>query len=202
VLNRTEPNFDTTRWTLLKVHVFDEGIYGHRLLIMLFLRRQCLLRLLHLFLPLLLISLNDPIIQKTLDSLQGFIKVDTPFNIDRLRPCFLITLTNLSSNQSFVVCEKDFWPFDEGDWKIEQGDVIKNTTDDALDLQAIRVYRDREIALIDGRRDLPLLSLLPGMKMSPMFVAWQKNKPRVITDHSASGLNDGIPRAEGRGKVR
>jgi hypothetical protein len=38
------------------------------------------------------------------------------------------------------------------------------------------------------------------MKMSPMFVAWQKNKPRVITDHSASGLNDGIPRAEGQVK--
>ena len=36
--------------------------------------------------------------------------------------------------------------------------------------------------------------------MSPMFVAWQKNKPRVITDHSASGLNDGIPRSEARVK--
>ena len=33
-----------------------------------------------------------------------------------------------------------------------------------------------------------------------MFIAWQKNKPRVITDHSASGLNDGIPRAEGQVK--
>ena len=30
-----------------------------------------------------------------------------------------------------------------------------------------------------------------------MFVAWQKNKPWVVSDHSASGLNDGIPRAEG-----
>ena len=39
-----------------------------------------------------------------------------------------------------------------------------------------------------------------GMKMLPMFVAWQKNKPRVITDHAALGLNDGIPRAEGQVK--
>ncbi|CAA7268094.1 unnamed protein product [Cyclocybe aegerita] len=31
-----------------------------------------------------------------------------------------------------------------------------------------------------------------------MFVAWQKEKPHVITDHSASGLNDGIPRTEAK----
>ena len=30
-----------------------------------------------------------------------------------------------------------------------------------------------------------------------MFVVWQKEKPRVITDHKSSGLNDGIPKAEG-----
>jgi hypothetical protein len=34
------------------------------------------------------------------------------------------------------------------------------------------------------------------MKMSPMFVVWQNGKPRVVTDHSASGLNEGIPREE------
>jgi len=33
-----------------------------------------------------------------------------------------------------------------------------------------------------------------------MFVVWQKDKARVITDHSASGLNDGIPRTEARVK--
>ena len=31
--------------------------------------------------------------------------------------------------------------------------------------------------------------MLPGMKISPMFVAWQHEKPRVITDHSASEIN-------------
>jgi hypothetical protein len=34
------------------------------------------------------------------------------------------------------------------------------------------------------------------MKTSPMFIAWQHGKPRVVTDHSASGLNDGIPKKE------
>lgn len=35
------------------------------------------------------------------------------------------------------------------------------------------------------------------MKKSPMFVAWQHGKPRVVTDHSALGLNDGICKEEG-----
>ena len=41
--------------------------------------------------------LNDPIIQKTLESLQGFIKVNTPFNIDHLE-----TLLFDHPNQPFV----------------------------------------------------------------------------------------------------
>ncbi|EMD30707.1 hypothetical protein CERSUDRAFT_60921, partial [Gelatoporia subvermispora B] len=39
---------------------------------------------------------------------------------------------------------------------------------------------------------------LPGMRVSPMFVVWRNDKPRVVTDHSASRLNDGIPRAEAK----
>jgi hypothetical protein len=35
------------------------------------------------------------------------------------------------------------------------------------------------------------------MKTSPMFVAWQHGKPHVVMDHSALGLNDGIPKEEG-----
>ena len=144
--------------------------------------------------------LNYPIIQKTLESLQGFIKVDTPFNIDRLE-----TLLFDHPNQPFIKLvirglHEGFWPFNEGDWKIEQGEIIKNTTDDTLDLQAMQVYCDCEITIRRWSLGLPLSSLLPGMKMSLMFVAWQKNKLQVITDHSALGLNDGIPRAEGQVK--
>ena len=144
--------------------------------------------------------LNDLKIQMTLESLQGSIKVDTPFNIDQLESVLFD-----HPNQPFIKSvirglHEGFWPFDEGDWKIEQGEIIKNTTDDALDLQAMRVYRDHEIAIGRWSLGLPFSSLLPGMKMLPMFIAWQKNKPRVITDHSASGLNDGIPRAKGQVK--
>jgi hypothetical protein len=42
----------------------------------------------------------------------------------------------------------------------------------------------------------------PGlhMKVSPMFVAWQNEKPCVITDHTRSGINDGIPQSEAKVK--
>jgi hypothetical protein len=33
-----------------------------------------------------------------------------------------------------------------------------------------------------------------------MFVVWQNEKPRVVTDHSRSGINDGIPRADAKVK--
>ncbi|KAF8230611.1 hypothetical protein L208DRAFT_1474753, partial [Tricholoma matsutake] len=36
------------------------------------------------------------------------------------------------------------------------------------------------------------------MKISPMFVVWHNQKPCVVTDHSASGLNNGIPRSEAK----
>ena len=36
------------------------------------------------------------------------------------------------------------------------------------------------------------------MKLSPIFVVWQRGKPRVVNDHSASGLNDCIPRSEAK----
>ena len=33
-----------------------------------------------------------------------------------------------------------------------------------------------------------------------MFVVWQKEKPRIITDHAGSGLNDGISRENSKVK--
>jgi hypothetical protein len=38
------------------------------------------------------------------------------------------------------------------------------------------------------------------MKVSPMFVVWQNKKLHVVTDHSRSGINDGIPQSEAKVK--
>ncbi|KIJ92812.1 hypothetical protein K443DRAFT_113006, partial [Laccaria amethystina LaAM-08-1] len=51
-------------------------------------------------------------------------------------------------------------------------------------------------AMHDFIKPLPLSTLLPNMKFSPMFVIWQNGKPRVVTDHKSSGLNDFLPRSK------
>ncbi|THU90196.1 hypothetical protein K435DRAFT_864538 [Dendrothele bispora CBS 962.96] len=60
------------------------------------------------------------------------------------------------------------------------------------DLEAIRAHSDKEIDAGHWLEALPEdFHLLPGMKVSPMFVVWQKGnlgKPHVITDHTGSGL--------------
>ena len=52
------------------------------------------------------------------------------------------------------------------------------------DLDAVRTFRDREVGA--ARWSDPIDSrLAPCMVTSPMFVAWQNAKARVVTDHSS-----------------
>jgi hypothetical protein len=96
--------------------------------------------------------------------------------------------------------QEGFWPFDEGEWKVELEEIAPNYVSDPEDTKVICTFRDQEVAA--GRWSDPLASteLLPGMNISPMFVVWQNEKPQVITDHSRSGINDGIPRADAKVK--
>lgn len=91
-----------------------------------------------------------------------------------------------------------FWPFDEGNWNDDRDEVVKNYSSEEVDFKAIRDFRDDEIRMGRWSEPLPSKTLLPGMKVSPIFVVWQKGKARVVTDHSASGLNDYIPRSEAK----
>jgi hypothetical protein len=144
--------------------------------------------------------LVDPAIQTSIKSLGDSIKVDTPFDVDK----FELLLTD-HPNQPFVRSvmkglREGFWPFDDGEWKIEVEEVVKNYSTDPEDLDQIRSFRDREIAAGRWSEPLPNSELLPGMKVSPMFVVWQHAKPRVVTDHSGSGINNNIPQADGKVK--
>ncbi|KAJ7461656.1 DNA/RNA polymerase [Mycena latifolia] len=135
--------------------------------------------------------------QASLDALKDHIKVETSFNVDRFE-----NLLADHPNQPFVKSvmtglRQGFWPFHDGEYKTELELVGENFASDPADLEAIRAYRDKETAASHWSGPLPNNTLLPGMKMSPMFVVWQKEKPRVITDHKSSGINDGIPKAEG-----
>lgn len=135
--------------------------------------------------------LQDPTLLSTLSTLQDFVATDTPFDIDKME----LFLSN-HPNQPFVKSimkslREGFWPFDDGEWN-DYSEDLDNYSSEEPDLNAIRSFRDRECANLHWSPRLPFSNLLPGMKSSPMFVVWQKQKPRVITDHAGSGLNDGI----------
>ena len=130
--------------------------------------------------------------------MRDFIRVETPFNVDRFE-----AMLYDHPNQPFVKSVMNslrhgFWPFDEGSWEDDQDDVVPNYCASEADIEAIRVFRDDEIQARRWSNPLPSTDLLPGMKVSPIFVVWQRGKARVVTDHTASGLNDRIPRAEAR----
>lgn len=74
-----------------------------------------------------------------------FIRVETPFNIDR----FELMLYD-HPNQPFVKSVMDslrhgFWPFDKGSWKDDHDEAIQNYSSKEVDLEAIRAFRDDEI---------------------------------------------------------
>jgi hypothetical protein len=142
--------------------------------------------------------INDPDIQSSLHTMKDFIKVETPFNVDRFE-----MLLYDHPNQPFVKSVMNslrygFWPFDEGFWEDDRDDVIQNYSSTKVDVDTIRGFRDDEINARRWSDPLPSNVLLPGMKVSPIFVVWQKGKSRVVTDHSASGLNNYIPRSEAK----
>ena len=144
--------------------------------------------------------LDDPKIQEAIHLLDDAIKVETPFDIDK----FDLLLTN-HPNQPFVKSvmkglQEGFWPFDEGEWKVELEEVIPSYDCDPEDAEAIQAFRNWEIAAGHWSPSLENTELLPGMKVSPMFMVWQNEKPRIVTDHSRSGINDYIPRSEAKVK--
>ena len=65
-------------------------------------------------------------------------------------------------------------------------------------MNTIRAFWDKECEAGHWSSHIPFQHALPGMKSSPMFVIWQKEKPQVITDHAGSGLNNGILKEDGR----
>ncbi|KAF8807971.1 hypothetical protein BYT27DRAFT_7009065, partial [Phlegmacium glaucopus] len=137
--------------------------------------------------------LNDPGIQSTLHTLHDFICVKTPFNVNHFE-----SMLYDHPNQPFIKSVMNslcygFWPFDEGNWEDNCDNAIQNYTSEQTDIDAIQSFRDDEIQAHRWSEPLESNILLPGMKISPIFVIWQKGKAQVITDHTASGLNDCIP---------
>ncbi|KDQ59561.1 hypothetical protein JAAARDRAFT_205592 [Jaapia argillacea MUCL 33604] len=140
--------------------------------------------------------LDDPIIKFALKQNKHHMKVETPFDISAFEGLLSDHPNPLFVQSVIHGLRHGFYPFDDGEWKVELDDPSDNFSVSEDDLAAIRAYRDQEVAA--GHWSGPIGKLLPGMKISPMFVNWRNDKPRIITDHSASGLNDGIPIQDGK----
>ena len=125
-----------------------------------------------------------------------FIKVDTPFDVDKFEH-----LLHNHPNQPFIKSvmhglHNGFWPFDEGEWNDELSEISGNYASEDIDLNTIYLFCDKELAADRWSKASPLSTLLPNMKFSPIFVIWQNKKPHVVTDHKSLGLNDFIPYSE------
>jgi len=60
---------------------------------------------------------------------------------------------------------------------IETEEATENYSMEDVDLHALRSFRDKEQYL--GRWSQEVPEMLPGMKVSPMFVVWRNEKPRI-----------------------
>ncbi|KZT10481.1 uncharacterized protein LAESUDRAFT_734877 [Laetiporus sulphureus 93-53] len=128
--------------------------------------------------------LADSAIKVALEACKDHIRVDTPFNVDKLERILFDHPNPLFVQSIMHGLRHGFWPPDDGEWKVEMEEVFKNYLADSPDIDAIRAFQDKELSA--GRWSSELSQLLPDMKISLMF-------PRVVMDHFASGLNDGIP---------
>jgi len=115
--------------------------------------------------------LCDPKIQASLSAMQGHIKVETPFNVNKFE-----SMHANNPNQPFVQSvmtglQEGFWPLDDGEWKVELEEIIDNYSTDEGDLDAIRsfcAFCDKERSAERWSDELSHSELLPGMKISPM----------------------------------
>ncbi|KAI0692780.1 hypothetical protein BC835DRAFT_1225829, partial [Cytidiella melzeri] len=137
---------------------------------------------------------NNAEVQTTLEQYAQYIQVKTPFDVDRLGS-FLSSHPNRPFVDSVLLGLRDgFWPLSDKEWSDEMDARVGNYPMEEIDLEAVRIFRDKEVEAGQWSEAIPKLG--KGMKTSPMFVVWQNNKPRVITDHTASGLNDSISREQ------
>ncbi|KAF8805359.1 hypothetical protein BYT27DRAFT_7258470 [Phlegmacium glaucopus] len=122
--------------------------------------------------------LDDPDIQSMLHTLRDYIRVETPFNVDGFEAMLYDHPNQLFVKSVMNSLRYGFWPFDEGNWEDNHDNTIQNYASEQADMEAIRSFRDDEIEARRWSEPLRSNTLLPGMKISPIFVIWQKAKVR------------------------
>lgn len=88
--------------------------------------------------------LENPHIQSS-RAMKAYIKVNTPFNADRLE-ALLHDHPNQPFVASFMKCLREgFWPF-ESEWKFEEKTFVENFASEEEDPATICTFRDKELA--------------------------------------------------------
>ncbi|KAJ3816372.1 hypothetical protein F5880DRAFT_1450236, partial [Lentinula raphanica] len=140
--------------------------------------------------------IDDPNIRSTLEEQKPFLKTNTLYDIEKLSTLLVFHPNRLFVESVLEGLKSGFWPCHSGDWNFGAPEFDDNYTMELPDLDAVRNYRDKEIA--GGHWSRAISSFHAPMKLSPMFVVWQgdSHKAQVITDQTASGLNSGVPKQD------
>jgi hypothetical protein len=133
----------------------------------------------------------------SLASRPDLFRVSTPLHISRLAT-FLAPHPNRPLVDSVLLgLREGFWPGHDGDF-----DAISHLAvpDVKLDEEDLLFLADSALKDFEkGYLSKPFDKLLPGMHISPSFVVRpERNRPRQVCDQTASGLNDGISRAQAK----
>jgi len=137
---------------------------------------------------------NDPIISATLAHHPHLFAISTLFNLVALR-----LLLRPHPNRPLVESvlhglEHGFWPSHSGDFS-KCRSIFPDLEDDDYDFLADVAQKEYD----EGCLSEHFPSLLPGMLVSPSYVVnVPGRKRRQVVDQSASGLNDGISRADAK----
>jgi hypothetical protein len=119
--------------------------------------------------------LCDLVIQGTIKQLGDHIKVEISFDVNKFESLLNDHPNPLLVQSAMWSLQEGVWPLSDGEWKLEVEEVTKNYPIDDGDLDTLRAFRDREQSL--GRWSDEVKEMLLGMKILPMFVAWQHGKP-------------------------
>ncbi|KAG7449751.1 uncharacterized protein BT62DRAFT_886459, partial [Guyanagaster necrorhizus] len=115
--------------------------------------------------------LNDPSLQATLHALKDFIVVNISFNVNHLENILYFHPNEFFVSSVIHGLHNGFWPLNFGKWEDSLYDKTENYTNDLQDINEIRAFCDHEVTAKCWSLSLPDgFTLLPDMKVSPMFV--------------------------------
>ncbi|GAA5912523.1 hypothetical protein JCM6882_004792 [Rhodosporidiobolus microsporus] len=137
--------------------------------------------------------LNDPVARQTLEENPHLFSTHSPLNVAAIEED-LAAHPNKPWVESLLLSLKEgFWPGHSGAAPVVP-EPAKGTSLFPKKPEHQRVQRAwAEKSLANGLLSPAFDKLFAGAVVSPQFVLEQGDKERLIDDHAASGLNDGIP---------